>query len=214
MITKAIYDRYLSALLEGNRAACAIIVESLVRDGIKMRTLYVDMFHTSMYQIGRLWEQNKISVATEHMCTAITESLLGIAYPQIFSVKRVGKSAVVSCVANEHHQLGAKMVADIMELHGWDTMFVGANTPLPSLLDTLARKRPDVVGLSFSVYFNLSSLLDTVEAIKNNHPRIPIWVGGQGFSLANKRFLDSLEHVHYIPSLEILERELEAMSKT
>ena len=212
MITHDTYQRYLAALLEGRRVVCASIVEGLIKDGITMRSLYADLFHVSMYEIGTLWEQNRISVATEHLCTAITESLLGIVYPQVFSATRVGRSAVISCVANEYHQLGGKMVADIMEMHGWDTVFFGANTPLPGLLEAVQARRPDVVGLSFSVYYNLGALLDTVETLSNCIPGLPIWVGGQGFSVASHAFIHSLENVHYIPSLEVLEKELEAMS--
>ncbi|MBV5326804.1 MAG: cobalamin-dependent protein, partial [Chlorobium sp.] len=116
-----------------------------------------ELFQKSMYRVGELWEINEISVAREHLATTITESMLSITYPHLFTGLQSAKKAIISCTANEYHQLGGKMVADIFELHGWDTHFLGVNTPINELLACIDEIKPDLIGLSLAVYFNVAA---------------------------------------------------------
>ncbi len=179
MITRECYNRFISLLLSGDRESCINIVNSLLENEIDMRDLYTHLFHEAMYEIGTLWENNKITVAVEHLATAIMENLLCLVYPQLFSdrSKRVGKKAVISCTVNEYHQIGAKMIADIFELNGWDSYFLGANTPIEGLLTLIHEKKPQVVGLSVSIYSNMEKLIQTIERIKAEFPQKDILVG-------------------------------------
>ena len=110
MITETLYRKYLTLLLDGNRRECARIVQQLLDRDIDIQTLYNDLFQKSMYEVGRLWEFNRISVAKEHLVTAITEGLLNLVYPRLFEKVPVDsqneKKVVISCAANEFHQVG------------------------------------------------------------------------------------------------------------
>ncbi len=129
MIGNEEYNSYFNSLIKGDKAGCSAILDTLTGRGVDIVTIYTGLFQKALYQVGEYWEMNRISVATEHMATAITESLMIRLQPQLFSSDRIGKNSVIACVANEHHQVGAKMVADFFEMHGWDGYFVGANTP-------------------------------------------------------------------------------------
>ena len=146
-IDENIYHFFLGALLNGDRKGCDAVVTDLANSGTDVRVIYVDLLQRAMYAVGELWEANRISVAKEHLATAITEGAMSLLYPRIFSGSRIGRSAVVSCVANEYHQIGGKMVADIFELNGWDGFFLGANTPEAELLAFVQERKPDVLGL-------------------------------------------------------------------
>ena len=207
------YQTYLDNLLSGRRAECGEFVEQLISEGWGMRDLYLKLFHQSLYDIGILWEQNQISVAAEHLATAVTESLLTLVYPAVFGAERMGKRIVVSCVANEFHQIGAKMIADVCELNGWDSYFLGANTPSDALIDLLDRVRPHLLGLSLSVYFNLSRLLEVIEQVKERFPDLPIIAGGQAFQWGGSEALKAYSGVSYISSFAELESLLRARTE-
>jgi methanogenic corrinoid protein MtbC1 len=206
------YAHYLEALLAGDRHRCRELFEGLLDGGVDLRTLYQDLVQRSLYEVGTLWERGRASVATEHLATAITESLLNLVYPRLFSQPRIGKSAVVSCSANEHHQIGGKIVADTFELNGWRGYFLGANTPPADLLDLIREKRPDVVALSLTVYFNLEALLQTAAAVRAAFPAVPILVGGQAFRHGGRERAEQIERVHYLPSLAELESWMRTQS--
>ncbi len=201
MITDLLYQEYLSLLLNGERASCSRIVQALIDQNIDIKTLYTDLFQKSLYKVGELWEFNKISVAKEHLVTAITEGLLNLVYPTLFSGKRTHKKAVISCAANEFHQIGGKMVADMFEIQGWDAHFLGANMPLDQMLHYIDEVKPDLLGLSLSVYVNMSSLIKGIEAVKTNFKNLAIIVGGQAFNWGGMDKVKSYSNTVCIRSL-------------
>lgn len=208
MITKEIYDQYLENLVSGNRNKCREIVETLMKANIEIKDLYINLFQTSMYQVGDMWESNQISVATEHLATSITESLMTLIYPNIFSKEHTGKRAIITCIANEFHQIGARMVADIFEINGWDGYFLGTNTPIQDLINFIQIKNPDLVCFSLSVYFNINELIKTLEAVRSQYPKLRIIVGGQAFRWGGKEIAETYTNVLYIDTLDKLENLL------
>jgi len=207
MLTNELYANYQSNLLSGSRSGCAAIVNDLLRSQISIKDIYVHLFQRSMYDVGSLWENNKISVATEHLCTAITESLINLCYPAIFSADHTGKKAVIACTPSEYHQIGARMVADYFELHGWDGYFLGTETPISELIALIREKQPDLIALSVSVSYNLANLLGLIHAIRSCFPDLEVLVGGQGFRWGGTDAFQSLHNIHLITSLDELEQK-------
>jgi methanogenic corrinoid protein MtbC1 len=212
-ITDSVYDRYLGALLSGDSTACTRQVQQVLDADVAIATLYTDLFQRSLYRVGELWETNRISVAVEHLATAITERLLAGVYPRVLSMRQPARhKAVVSCGVNEYHQVGARMVADVMELNGWDAWFLGASTPVKDLLSLIDEKKPDLVGLSLSMYFNLGPLKDLIQTLKAHYRQLDILIGGQAFRWGGSDIAGQFANVTYVPSLETLGRQLEALS--
>ncbi len=126
---------YCQALLDGNSWQCQDMVQQLIDEGVPVPTLYTELFQQSLYQVGEMWQRNQISVAVEHPATAITERLLTQVSPHLLAnVPPGGRRALISCSVKEYHQIGARMVADIMEARGWNVSFIGANAPLADLM--------------------------------------------------------------------------------
>ncbi len=208
-VTDQIYDTYLAALLAGDRAGCTTIVQELNTAGIPIKDLYLNLFQRSLYRTGELWEHHKVSVSVEHLATAITERLLILVEPKLFSGQPRHHSVIVACVADEYHQLGARMVADLFELHGWRGYFLGANTPAESLITMIEQKKPTLIALSLSIYSNLPALIKALDAISAQYPDLPILVGGQAFHWGGKDLLKQYRNVTFIASIDQLEQEME-----
>jgi MerR family transcriptional regulator, light-induced transcriptional regulator len=208
MITEEIYEQYLLNLLSGQRAQCARVVADLMNGGMPVKRLYTDLFQRSMYQVGELWEYNKISVSVEHLATSVTESLIAMTYPAIFGAEHVNKTAIVSCGSNEHHQIGARMVADIFELNGWNSHFLGANTPADDLIALVGDKKPDILALSLSVYHNLDPFVRTLEEVTAAFPDLPVLAGGQAFRWGGEDLGDQFPGVEVIRTIDELEARI------
>ncbi|MBN2344650.1 MAG: cobalamin-dependent protein [Deltaproteobacteria bacterium] len=207
--TETVFKTYLAALIRGDSSRCLAIVKELIDTQIDIRDLYTQLFQSSLYEVGRLWEQNKISVAREHLATAITDRAMHLAYPRLFAEPPNGrKRAVVSCAANEMHQIGGKMVADILELNHWDTHFLGANTPTDQLLTHIEEESASLVALSLSVYFNMPSLIQLITLVRETYPGIKIIVGGQAFLYGGVDAVQSFEAVTYFSSIVEMEARI------
>jgi methanogenic corrinoid protein MtbC1 len=201
-----IYKQYLSALISGKRHQCFEIANRTKEQMPSIKELYTQLFQESLYEVGRLWEFNQISVAVEHMATAITETLMNTLYSDMVQASPKGLRAIITSTQNEYHQIGAKMVADIFELNGWDTWYLGANTPTGELIRLAHDINPHVIALSLSVYFHLTELSDMIQTIQKEYTKGAIIIGGQAFKHGNgKQFANQFSEVHYIESLDTLE---------
>ena len=170
---------YLVAKLEGNREeALRLAVEQGLQRGVSVSALQLRMILPAQREIGRLWEANQISVAQEHLATSISQLVMAHLYAHLARAPENGKRAIVACVPGEQHDLGARMGADFLESAGFAVHFLGANVPRERLLDAIERERPDLLGLSATMLFHFPAVRDTVAAVRDRFPTLPILVGG------------------------------------
>ncbi|MFW6082843.1 MAG: cobalamin-dependent protein [Chloroflexota bacterium] len=176
--------RYLEALLEGDRNAAREMILEAVDEGRPVRDIYLHVFQPVQREIGRLWQINQIGVAEEHYCTAATQLIMSQLYPHIFATERTGHRLVATCVGGELHEIGVRMVADFFELEGWDTYYLGANTPTKSVVSTVDERRPQVLGVSATIATNVSGVRSLIERVRgfglSHEPKI--LVGGAPFN--------------------------------
>lgn len=203
---------FLENLLQGNRVACAELTRSFMYGNPSIEAVYEDLFKPALYSVGQMWERNQISVATEHMATAIVEGIMNGLFEQLVVGKRRNHSVVLACVENEKHQVGIKMVGDIFEKKGWDSYFLGAGIPTGELIRFIQQAQPDLLAISFSVYFSLPGLLTMLSTIRATFPDLPIIIGGQAATRLKQEMLP--ESCEILPNLYTLEDYIDTISQT
>jgi len=104
--------QYFAALLRGERHVSSRLVLDAVAAGTPVKEIYLHVFQPAQYEIGRLWQTNRISVAQEHYCTAATQLVMSQLYPQVFATTKNGRTLVATCVAGDLHEIGVRMVAE------------------------------------------------------------------------------------------------------
>ena len=174
----ALRNDYVSAQLRGDRRRALQLVLSALQTGRGVHDVQQHVIAEAQREVGRLWEQNSISVAEEHMATAISQMALAHLYDHADRAPDIGKRIWVACVEGELHDFPARLVADTLDLAGFDVKYLGANVPTAGLLSMLARERPDLLALSATMSFNLTALRAAVSAVRAVHPRLPIAIGG------------------------------------
>lgn len=174
---------FLSAILGGQRQAALNIVEDALRAGHSHVDIYVDVFTEALHRVGELWELNKISVAQEHIATAITQYAIAAIYPRMVPAGVRRGSMVVTGVAGELHQVGANLVADAMEANGWKVRFLGTNLPHSSVLATIEEISADMLCISTTIVASLPSVVDLVQTARSKlKQRVPkIVLGGAAY---------------------------------
>ncbi len=179
---------YLNYLLEGKRNLASQMILKSVENGIPVKDIYENVFEKSQYEIGRLWQENKINVAQEHYCTAATQLIMSQLYNYIISDAPKNKTIVSACVEGDYHEVGLRMVTDFFEMDGWDTFHLGANTPTAALINVIEEKQPDIVLLSATMTYHVAKLAEVIEKIraKKHLDTTKIMVGGYPFKLAPK----------------------------
>jgi methanogenic corrinoid protein MtbC1 len=123
-------------------------------------------------------------VADEHYCTAATQLLMSQLYPHIFATAKNGRTLVATCVSGDLHEIGVRMVADFFEMDGWNTFYLGANTPHAGVIATIIERKADVLAISATISYHVDTVRDLISAVRQ-HPEcghVRILAGGYPFN--------------------------------
>jgi len=171
---------YQWSLVQGNKGLAQGYVKEAMDGGVSLTEAGVRIIQPAMYAIGELWERNRISVAQEHLASTISQAVLMDAYLQAEFAPPNGRKALLACVQGNHHALGPRMVSDALETAGWDCQYLGADVPMEDLVRHVGVNRPDMLGLSVSMFHHLEAARATIEALRaelgNACPQV--WIGG------------------------------------
>jgi methanogenic corrinoid protein MtbC1 len=173
---------FLDALTRGDRRTAERLVDAALDRGAHLRELYVETIQPAMQEVGRLWQENRISVADEHLATAITQAAMGRAFERVYQwFDRRTPTMIAACADDERHQMGLRMLCDLLELEGWDTTYLGASVPIESLVDMVEKRQPDVVAISATIAPHLPRVRAAIEDIRASKvtPMPFIVVGGR-----------------------------------
>lgn len=175
-------ERYLRAQLAGDRReAVRILVEESGSADVASLHRVIQL---AQDEIGRLWQLNLVSIAQEHMATAISQLALASIFDRAAPAPRNGKVVLVACVQGELHDLPARLVADTLDLAGFDVRFVGASVPHDDLAKLVREERPDLIGLSVTMSFHVPALRDAVSRCRAV-TAAPVFIGGHALRWAD-----------------------------
>ena len=168
------------ALLAGDRREAIAIVERCLVDGRDLIAAELHIIQPALYRIGRKWQNNEVSVAQEHLATAIAQSVMSLGLMKTEPASPIGKRVLLACVEGNRHAVGLQMVADAYQLSGWDVQFLGADVPTAALVGQVLEWKPHLVGLSISFAHQLPVVRKVMvrlqEALGNARP--PVIIGG------------------------------------
>ena len=178
---------FLDFILAGDAKKARAVIDKALGTGTPISGIYTGIFRPVLAETGRLWQQNRVTVAEEHFVTGVIHRIMQQVHDQIAGTGRIprkrGKTVVASCVGNELHEIGIRMVADFFELDGWIVYTTGANTPVKSILAAVKDRKADVVALSITMPSNLSGLQYLVRSLRADADtaHVKIIVGGSPF---------------------------------
>ncbi len=183
-------SQYLECLLKSDTKGAVYLISEYVKQGIPLTDVYVDIVAQTMHRVGDLWHQHQILVDKEHYCTTTTQLALSQLYPIIFRQERNGRKMLAACVGNELHEMGARMVADLFEYDGWDSVYLGAAVPPEFICRAVKEHCPELVVLSVTMPDNLILCKETVRQIQELCPDVKLAVGGNAFACTNEIWKD------------------------
>ncbi|MBN9688422.1 MULTISPECIES: MerR family transcriptional regulator [unclassified Corallococcus] len=128
-------------------------------------------------EVGERWHAGTLTVAQEHLVTQVVrERLVSL----LHGAPRGGrKHAVLACFPEEEHEIGLLGVALRLRHAGVRVTLLGQRVPAEGLGETVARAKPDVVGLSAVTNRGATVFEDVLERIMDALPKgLPLWVGG------------------------------------
>jgi methanogenic corrinoid protein MtbC1 len=82
------------------------------------------------------------------------------------------------------------MLCDLLEMEGWNTIYLGANVPTADIVDVLRDNHSDILAVSASMTFHIPAVREVIAAVRLASPETRILVGGYAFKIAPNLWCD------------------------
>jgi DNA-binding transcriptional MerR regulator/methylmalonyl-CoA mutase cobalamin-binding subunit len=150
-------------------------------------------------RIGHGWSERSVSVAQEHMASAVIRRVLGWLL-RLYEARNGAPRLVVATPPHQAHELGALMAAASAAAEGWNVTYLGPDLPVADLISAAGLSGARAVAIS-AVHQPESG--DLLGAVRDTRSRLPtdvaLLVGGAGalqrraeVEAAGARVIDSL----------------------
>jgi methanogenic corrinoid protein MtbC1 len=145
----------------------------------------------SLQGIGQGWSEGTVSIAQEHLATAVFRRVLG----WILRVYEVGHSAprlVVATPPRQAHELGAMLAAAAAAAQGWDVTYLGADLPIADIL--AAARQVEAKGVALSIVYPASDpgLVSNLEQLRSGLDMRSALLLGGGAALQDRERLTAV----------------------
>lgn len=176
---------YLALLLEAKRDEALEVLRGALAGGLDLPGVYRRVLGPALDEIGRLWVIGDIHIGEEHACTASTRVIMAQLLGEASKPPaREDRMVLTASVEGNAHEIGIRMVADIFELHGWRSIYLGTSLPPADLVQTARNFGVHCVCLSAMLTTHLDALRATIAELRAD-PVVgstPVIVGGKAFA--------------------------------
>lgn len=177
-------ERLLDAFKALDEATASTLMASMLAV-YPVEQVCTELIVPALWQIGRLWEEGKITVSIEHFASMFFRGLLTNLL-HITPTPNSGPLVIVGCAPGEPHEIAPLMLALFLRRVRMRVIFLGQSVETAGLLHTIQQLSPVMVCISLTLPIYLSALIDLarqIQALPTAHPIFAF--GGQVFSHYN-----------------------------
>jgi MerR family transcriptional regulator, light-induced transcriptional regulator len=128
-----------------------------------------------LHEIGARWESGDATIGQEHFASNLVRGrLMGIARGW---ADGSGPAFVLACPPGEEHDLGLMMFGIALARRGARVIFLGADTPIATVAETVRDVRPAGVVIAVARSVPLAAAANELAALAGD---VAVYVGGPG----------------------------------
>lgn len=185
-------NEYLKLLLVLRREEGLSLISRRLDSGLPIRELVEYVVKPVQQEVGRLWQENRITVIQEHYCTAANDILLSGLRHKAQGLQR-SVTALAVCAEGEQHCLGLRIFADMLRSDGWKVVYAGPNCPISDVLKQISDTRPNLVAISSTTPLSVGNARHLINNIRSNpSDRSPSILFGGAVLRSNPELRDSI----------------------
>jgi len=220
---ESLIKKYRDALLALDKPSCVrLAIDALDTLAVSVPELYQEVIAPTLKDICDAEMEQSDSVLKEHVRSEITRTVIECCYPYVIkeSQAHIGvsdgrtkhikdkKKVMIVLPSDEHHNLGARMGADFFEIAGFQTVFLGTETPRDVILSGIKCFKPQFVVIHIVNYYNLFKVKDLLNLIARCSPEVRVLASGTAF-------YDCHVHLNYFGPLCLIRsyRDVESLTQ-
>lgn len=192
-------EKYLSDFMtyfnKKEKDACVnFALDGIKRNNFNIPDLYENILRPALYSIDKCDNKDNDCIWKEHLKTSIVRTIIEALYPHIIELKKeikpLGIKVLLACPEREYHEIGLRMMSDFFILNGYESIYIGSNTPRDQVSIAISQENPKYAAISVTDYFLLFETKKLVAEIRKTSTKdIKIILGGNAF----KKNLHSFE---------------------
>ena len=150
-----------------------------------------------LYKIGDQWARGEIDVATEHVCSNATITLIDLINQKNIN-KKISKNStttrpIILCTPEgELHGIACKIIESLLLEKGYEVYNITSPLPTNSIESYLDNTKPHLILVSVTLKENINSAIRLVQKICNSL-NISVLVGGNAIKFLSKSQIELLE---------------------
>jgi MerR family transcriptional regulator, light-induced transcriptional regulator len=177
-------ERWRNALADAAERLDVAALEEALDEAFSVLNADVVVYqviHYATHEIGHRWADAKLCVAGEHLATAVFSRRMLLLLAQARGIRPGSPKALVACLPDELHALGALVQAWELSRNGYDVTWLGAALPIEALEGALRATKPTAVFLSATMPEHYESSRGALAEVITRHDGNTCWlVGGHG----------------------------------
>lgn len=168
--------KFETSLKNLDREGCLILIKDMLKK-YEIPAIYEEVLSPTLKKLA------DDGVWREHAMTSIIMNCISICHEKIVEVKKEynGNKVIILCPEEEYHEVGARMVNDFLVLLGYETTYIGCNTPESDVIEAVNELNPDYLAISITNPYHLFKLKSMIENVRKIY-NLKVIVGGQAFS--------------------------------
>jgi methanogenic corrinoid protein MtbC1 len=173
--------RLIERLLAGDEAGAWRVVETALVARMRPDRVHLDLLAPSLREIGDRWAAGSLSVGGEHVASAVAVRLAARLAPLCARRGRTRGTVIIGGSAGDLHGLPITLVTNVLRSRGWEVVELGPNTPAGDVIEAVGRAdRLRAVGVSVGSDAAQESAAQTLAAVRDRFPEVPLLCGGPG----------------------------------
>lgn len=201
------YDEFIKIFNTNNKDECLFYcIEGIEKGKFTIPELYEGILMPALYNIDKCPVTDPGCIWKEHLKTGIVRTIVEGIYPYVIKLGReqvkVNKKIILVNPEKEYHELGLRMTSDFFQINGYDTLYVGTNTPRMQICEAIRSENPDYLAISVTDYYLIFEAKKIIQRVKEDCKRdIKVILGGQAFK-KNRHLVDEIGADLYLESYE------------
>ena len=176
-ILKEIYH----AILEGQHKQVEAKVQAALQAGINPKTILDEGMIAAMDEVGRLFESGDFYIPEMLVAARAMQSGLVVLKPHLkeANIQSAGKVAI-GTVKGDLHDIGKNLVKMMLEGAGFEILDLGTDVAPEKFVAVIQSGGVDILALSALLSTTMSSMKDTINALKEAGVRehVKVMIGG------------------------------------
>jgi MerR family transcriptional regulator, light-induced transcriptional regulator len=142
---------------------------------VSVETAITEVLVPLLHDLGDRWETGTATIGQEHFASDLVRGrMLGIARGW---ANGAGPTFVLACPPGEEHDLGLMMVGIALARRGARVVFLGADTPVATIAETVRDVEPEGVVIAVARSVPLAAAATELAALARD---VAVYVGGPG----------------------------------